>query len=108
MAAVAAPSSRSSFDSFASSNPARRQYNRLKKNAQVNSFDEVWTNLNSDLPTPLDERFINVKKLLVTPEHYEAVQASWGRLLLALEERTKVIESAGPDVILLPEKGDKS
>jgi hypothetical protein len=104
MAGVAAPSSRSSFDSFASSNPARRQYNRLKKIAQVNSLDEVWTNLNSDLPTSLDERFINVKKRLVTPEHYEVVQASWDRLLLALEERAKVIESAGPDVRPLPGK----
>lgn len=98
MTTVATPSSRSSFDTFASSNPARRKYKRLKKNAQVGGIDEVWTSLKSDLPTPLDKRFIEVKKRLVQPENYEAVQASWDRLLVALEERTKIIESAGPDV----------
>ncbi|KAE9380703.1 DUF1479-domain-containing protein [Stipitochalara longipes BDJ] len=99
MTAVASPSSRSSFESLASSNPARRQYTRLKKKAQVGSLDEVWANLDSDLPKPLDKRFIDVKKRLVRPENYEAVQASWDRLLLALEERAKVIESIGPDYI---------
>jgi len=103
MAGVASPSSRSPLDSFASSNPARRQYTRLKKKAQVRSLDEVWANLNNDQPTPLDKRFIDVKKRLVRPENYEAVQASWVRLLLALEERAKHIESIGSDVRRLPE-----
>src|SRR3978361_922944 len=102
MAAIASPSSRSSVDSFANSNPARRQYTRLKKTAQVGSLDEVWANLDSDLPKPLAKRFIDVKKRLVTPEKYEAVQASWDRLLTALEERAKVIESTGSSVKPLP------
>jgi len=102
MAAVASPSSRSSLDSFSSSNPARRQYTRLKKKAQVGSLDEVWANLNNDLPKPLDKRFIDVKKRLVRPENYEAVQASWERLLVALEERAKAIEPIGSDVCHLP------
>jgi hypothetical protein len=100
MAAVTSPSSRSSLDSFASSNPARRQYTRIKKTVQVNALAEVWANLKSELPKPLDKRFSDVKKRLVRPENYEAVQASWDRLLLALEERAKVIESTGPNVRL--------
>jgi hypothetical protein len=98
MAAVATPPSRSSFDSSASSNPARRQYTRLRKQAGVGGLDEVWGDLNSGLPNPLDKRFVEVKKRLVRPENYAAVQGSWDRLLIALEERAKVIESIGPSV----------
>jgi len=100
MAALASPASRSSVDSFASSNPARRQYTRLKKEAAVGGLDEVWGNLENELPTPLDKRFIDVKKRLVRPENYAAVQASWDRLLNALEKRATVIESTGPNVRL--------
>ena len=97
MAALASPASRFSVDSFASSNPARRQYTRLKKAAAAGGLDEVWGNL-GELPTPLDKRFIDIKKRLVKLENYAAVQASWDRLLVALEERAKVIESSGPKV----------
>jgi Protein of unknown function (DUF1479) len=102
MTAVASPSSRSSFDSIASSNPARRQYTRLKKHAPIGGWNKVWGDLKSDLPTPLEKRFIDVKKRLVTSDNYDAVQASWDRLLIALEERAKAVESTGPDVRPLP------
>jgi hypothetical protein len=102
MAAVATPSSRSSFDSFASSNPARRQYHRLKKNAEPKA--NVWVDMSSDLPKPLERRFVDVKKRLVTPDKYDAVQASWDRLLVALKEKAEEIEEAGPSVRSSPRR----
>lgn len=92
MTPVATSSSRSSFDSLASSNPPRRQYTRLKKKVGINGVDEVWADVTRDLPTSLDKCFINVKKRLVAPENNEAVQASWDRLLIALEGKAKIIE----------------
>jgi len=96
MTAVASPHSRSSFDSFASSNPARRQYNRLKKDSS--RIVESWTDSKGELPQPLDKRFVEVKKRLVTPDKYAAVQASWDRLLLALQKRAVEIQADGPSV----------
>jgi len=96
MTAVASPHSRSSFDSFASSNPGRRQFNRLKKDAS--KVVDSWTEMKNELPQPLDKRFVEMKKHLVTPDKYAAVQASWDRLLLALKKRAAEIQADGPSV----------
>lgn len=93
--AMTTVAARSSFGSFASTNPNRRQFNRLKKDDKPG---DVWGTLDSDLPNPLDKRFVDVKKRLVIPENYAAVQDSWDRLLVALKERAVEIEAAGPDV----------
>lgn len=92
---MAAVGKRSSVNSLASTNPERRQFNRIKKD---NTSDKVWGNLESELPKPLDKRFIEVKKRLVTPENYSAVQKSWDRLQIALKDRAAEIEDAGPEV----------
>ncbi|KAL5318853.1 hypothetical protein ACEPPN_013920 [Leptodophora sp. 'Broadleaf-Isolate-01'] len=93
---MAAVGKRSSVNSLASTNPERRQFNRIKKD---NTSDKVWGNLESELPKPLDKRFIEVKKRLVTPENYSAVQKSWDRLQIALKDRAAEIEDAGPEYI---------
>lgn len=92
---MTAVGTRSSFGSFASTKADRRQFNRLKKDDKPG---DVWGTLDSDLPKPLDKRFVDIKKRLVTPENYAAVQDSWDRLLVALKERAADIEAAGPDV----------
>jgi len=93
--AAAVASSRTSLDSLASSERTRRQFTRIKKDA---GSSNVWVGLNDDLPTALDERFVDVKKRLVTPENYTAVQASWDRLQVALREKADEIAATGPDV----------
>lgn len=92
---VVPPTSRSSFDSFASSERTRREFTRFKKDARPSA---VWVDLNNDLPTALDKRFVDVKKRLVTPDNYAAVQASWERLQIALKERAAEISETGPNV----------
>lgn len=94
-AAVASPASRSSFDSFASSERTRRQFTRFKKDACPST---VWVDLNNDLPTALDKRFVDVKKRLVTPDKHAAVQASWDRLQIALKDKANEIVETGPNV----------
>ncbi len=86
---------RSSFSSFVSTNPDRKQFNRIKKDDKPG---DVWGTLDSNLPKPLDKRFVDVKKRLVTRENYAAVQDSWDRLLIALKDKATEIEAAGPDV----------
>ncbi|KAI9732013.1 MAG: hypothetical protein M1834_004464 [Cirrosporium novae-zelandiae] len=69
---------------------------RLKKMVGDKS---TWASGEGDLPPPLDPRYVEVKKRLVRPENYEAVTASWFRLLDALEKEVEVIEAAGSDYI---------
>ncbi|RDW62059.1 hypothetical protein BP6252_11492 [Coleophoma cylindrospora] len=59
----------------------------------------AWADTRGAKPKPLDARFADVKKRLVKPAHYAALQASWHRLLQAIDERVNVIEAAGPDFI---------
>ena len=92
---MAAVERRSSVGSFASTNPERRQFNRIKK---AITPGDVWGDLESDLPKPLDKRFVDVKKRLVATKNYAAVQESWDRLQIALKDRAAEIEAAGPKV----------
>jgi hypothetical protein len=103
MAEVAATlTSRPSFNSFSSSNTSHKQYVRLQKNIGTASFgqkdNETWAK--SDEPTELEPRFAELKKRLVRPENYAAVQASWERLLISLEEKAAEIKKKGPEVRL--------
>lgn len=91
----AATERRPSISSLASANPDRRKITRIKKDDRP---VDVWGTLDSDLPKPLDKRFIDVKKRLVRPENYQAVQDSWDRLLVALKDRAAEIQAAGPSV----------
>ncbi|KIK70204.1 hypothetical protein GYMLUDRAFT_213378 [Collybiopsis luxurians FD-317 M1] len=70
-------------------------HQRLQK-ALPSKDKDVWANTQGTKPKALPARYADVKKNLVKPENYEAVQASWERLLLALEKRATELESAGP------------
>lgn len=51
------------------------------------------------IPEDLDARFAELKKILVKPEHREAVTNSWKRLLRALEAETAKIIDKGTPII---------
>ena len=93
----------SSIESFRSSATNASAISRaaLHKRLTKTTTKAVWANLDGDKPTPLDARFAGVKKSLIKPENYEAVQASWTRLIEALEKRASEIEKAGPSVSIL-------
>jgi hypothetical protein len=87
------------MDSVSFLNTSRsRQYVRLQKDNSITEVADVWADLTTDLPKPLDGRFIEVKKRLVALENYGNVQASWDRLLIALAERAEKIEKVGNKV----------
>lgn len=89
---------RLSITSMTSTQAGRREFNRVQKNVAEGHLTQVWSDLKLDLPKPLEKRFIDLKKRLVTPENYEAVQASWDRLRAVLKEKAAEIEATGPDV----------
>uniref|UniRef100_D8QDF4 DUF1479 domain protein n=1 Tax=Schizophyllum commune (strain H4-8 / FGSC 9210) TaxID=578458 RepID=D8QDF4_SCHCM len=91
----------SSIESFRSSATNASAISRaaLHKRLTKTTTKAVWANLDGDKPAPLDTRFANVKKSLIKPENYAAVQASWTRLIEALEKRAAEIESAGPSAV---------
>jgi hypothetical protein len=92
-------SPQSTMDSVSFLNTSRsRQYVRLQKDNSITEVADVWADLTTDLPKPLDGRFIEVKKRLVALENYGNVQASWDRLLIALAERAEKIEKVGNKV----------
>ena len=97
----------SSIESFKSSATNASAISRaaLHKRLTKTTTKAVWANLDGDKPAPLNARFADVKKSLIKPENYEAVQASWTRLIEALEKRAAEIESAGPSVSNLPIPG---
>ena len=97
MTSAATLSSRTSFDSFSSSTTARRHYIRLQKNTGKEDYGKTtWAS--SDKPKELEPRFEELKKRLVRLENYAAVQASWDRLLVALDKKAVEIAEIGPDV----------
>lgn len=71
----------------------------LHKRLVKNTSKAVWGNLDGDKPDALEARFADVKKSLVKPEHYAAVQDSWTRLIKVLETRTAEIDKAGPSAV---------
>ncbi|KAJ3785782.1 hypothetical protein GGU10DRAFT_421595 [Lentinula aff. detonsa] len=99
MATAAVLHSRSSIDSLRSirSTATNRTtiHNRLQKALPTKDRD-VWASNEGNKPQALPARFADLKKRLVKPEDYDAVRASWDRLLLALEQRVQVIKTAGP------------
>ncbi|KUJ12421.1 DUF1479-domain-containing protein [Mollisia scopiformis] len=97
--AAATLSHRLSMISLTSTQAGRREFTRLEKQAAAGHLTQVWSDLEADLPKPLEHRFVDLKKRLVPPEQYEALQASWDRLRIALKERAVEIEAAGPDYI---------
>lgn len=68
-----------------------------KPKAAIN--DDGWNHLEGNKPQPLEGRFSDVKASLIKPENYATVQASWDRLLIALQERTSDIASSSSNVI---------
>ncbi|KIY52987.1 DUF1479-domain-containing protein [Fistulina hepatica ATCC 64428] len=90
---------RSSFDSLLSTATSATQKLSQYRRFQKTSRSNVWASPDSDFPTVLDARFLEVKKRLVKPENYEAVQDSWYRLLDALKRRADEIEKAGPEYV---------
>lgn len=76
----------------------RREFTRQEKKVAEGHLAKVWSDLEVDLPAPLEQRFVDVKKRLVTRDKYEAVQASWDRLRAELKKRAIEIEAVGPDV----------
>ncbi|CAG8983553.1 hypothetical protein HYALB_00004354 [Hymenoscyphus albidus] len=61
-------------------------------------ISSVFVSLSGVAPTPLPHRFIDLKKEL-TEGHEEALTASWGRLLKAIDAEVKYIFSRGSSVI---------
>lgn len=102
MAAVQKPVIQEPTFSFGKGFVASQTTDRSARKQKVASAG-AWADTGGEKPKALDARFADVKKRLVKPEHYAALQESWDRLLLALEERVKVIEDAGPDVSLWEE-----
>ncbi|KAL1747369.1 hypothetical protein HDZ31DRAFT_32071 [Schizophyllum fasciatum] len=100
MAAAQVIHPQTSIESFRSS-ATSASFSRaaLHKRLTKDTSKDVWASLQGDKPTPLDARFADVKKNLVKPEHYAALQASWTRLITALEHRASEIEAAGPSAI---------
>lgn len=90
---------RLSITSMNSTQAGRREFNRVQKNVAEGHLTQVWSDLKLDLPKPLEKCFVDLKKRLVAPENYEAVQASWDRLRAVLKEKAVEIEAAGPDYI---------
>lgn len=93
---------RPSVISLESTQGNRREFNRQEKKVAKGHLGKVWSNLEVDLPAPLEERFVGVKKRLVTIENYEAVQDSWDRLRAELKKRAIEIEAAGSNVRTTP------
>lgn len=74
----------------------RRQYTHFKKDVKST---KVWVEAEAGgLPPLLDRRYVDVKKRLVKPEHYAALQASWDRLQIALQQKAEEIAAVGPNV----------
>ncbi|KAK6581331.1 hypothetical protein PZA11_006022 [Diplocarpon coronariae] len=96
VATIVPVTSRPSSSSLASTNPEIKLISRLKKDDRPG---DVWATLDSELPKPLDGRFVDIKRRLVTSENHAAVQDSWNRLLIALKDRAAEIEIAGPDYV---------
>lgn len=61
-------------------------------------ISSVFVSLSGVAPEPLPDRFADVKREL-SAGHEEALTASWGRLLKAIDEEVKYISSRGPLVI---------
>ncbi len=92
------PSRPLSISSLTSTQAGGREFNRLQKQPAPGHLAQVWSDLKVDLPKPLGKPFSDLKKRLVTPDKYEAIQASWDRLRAALKEKAAEIEAIGPDV----------
>ncbi|KAJ3873676.1 hypothetical protein F5051DRAFT_476225 [Lentinula edodes] len=73
-------------------------HHRLQKTLPTQDKD-IWASNEGTKPKPLPAKFAELKKHLVKAEHYHAVQASWDRLLVALEQRVKEIENKGPTAV---------
>lgn len=71
-----------------------KPFKRLQKVVSTGA----WANTDGTKPPPLESRFSDIKKRLVSPERYDAVQKSWERLLAAMEQRVAEIEREGPKV----------
>ncbi|KAJ4479863.1 hypothetical protein C8R41DRAFT_843006 [Lentinula lateritia] len=76
---------------------SRPSIDSLQKTLPTKDRD-IWASNEGIKPKPLPAKFAELKKHLVKPEDYHAVQASWDRLLVALEQRVKEIENKGPTV----------
>jgi hypothetical protein len=87
-----------SEQSSAASNP--RQILRIPKPKPKAAINDVgWNHIDVNKPEPLDKRFADIKASLIPQENYAVVQASWERLIKALQERVSEIESSGSNVI---------
>lgn len=104
MAAAAVLRPRPSIDSLRSVRSTATNksslHQRLQKALPTKEKD-VWASTEGAKPSALPARFADLKKQLIGPEKYAAVQASWDRLLVALEKRAKEIEAEGPSVKIL-------
>ncbi|KAF5390071.1 hypothetical protein D9757_003863 [Collybiopsis confluens] len=73
-------------------------HSRLQKALPTKDKD-IWANTQGSKPKALPARFADLKKTLVKAENYDAVQASWDRLLLALDKRALDLEKFGPGAV---------
>ncbi|KAJ4468825.1 hypothetical protein J3R30DRAFT_3304421 [Lentinula aciculospora] len=99
MATIGILHSRPSVDSLKSIRSTatdRSTIHRRLQKALPTRDKDVWANNEGTKPKALPAKYADLKKSLVKPEDYDAVQASWDRLLVSLEKRVKEIKSAGP------------